>query len=285
MHESCIFRLISLLTCVLFLFLVVLRRMIGALSRMIHNRSAPEASLVNAYCRMGMARIDTEGLKIPRGFNPDLNNTNLQLQQFLQHILTKRRIKPPVELDPAAVRRAVAMLPVRGHDEHYVDQWLSSAYVQRSKLRGFTFSTAEGEKGKKKKAVANSYFAVDTRELYSYLDGVFPGPHAGILSYGQIVRWLVVEWVRYRKDDMGDMQRQSFGFAQVRIFKSVKRDAKLPNLDVVNLKQNGLVFNYLPVTVIQEPVALAWDPVGFDRHKPPSLATSSGRFIVLPLSS
>lgn len=30
-------------------------RVIRAL--MIHNRSAPEASLVNAYCRMGMARI------------------------------------------------------------------------------------------------------------------------------------------------------------------------------------------------------------------------------------
>ena len=259
--------------------------MIGALSRMIHSRSAPEASLVNAYCRMGMARMDTDGLKIPRGFNPDLDNPDVQLQQFLQHIVTKRRFKPPVQLDPAAVRRAVEMLPVRGHDAQYTDQWLSSVYVQRAKLRGFTFSTAEGEKGKKKKAVANSYFAVNTRQLYSYLDGVSAGPHAGTLSYGQIVRWLVVDWVRYRRDDMGDLQRQSFGFAQVRIFKSVKRDAKLPNLDVVSLKQRGIEFNYLPVTMIQEPVALAWDPVGFDRHKPPTLATSSGRFIVLPLSS
>jgi len=159
--------------------------------------------------------------------------------------------------------------------------------VQRAELRGFTFSTADGEKGKKKKAVANSYFAVDTNELFSYLPAHRPSPHAGVQSFGQIVRWLVVDWARYRKDGVRDdqVQQQSFGFAQVRIFKPAQRDPKLPNIDVVNLKQRGIVYDYLPVTVIEKPVALAWDHAHFNRHKPPTLERSSGRFFVLPLFS
>lgn len=261
--------------------------MIGALSRMIHNRSAPEASLVNAYCRMGMARIDTEGLKIPRGFSPDLDDPDVQLRQFLRHITAKTHSKLHAALDTAELRRSVPMLPVRGSDDLYADNWAPSVYVQRTKLRGFTFSTADGEKGKKKKAVANSYFAVDTKELFDYLPDHRPSAHAGAQSFGQIVRWLVVDWARYRKDGVRDdqVQQQSFGFAQVRIFKPAQRDPKLPNIDVVNLKQRGIIYDYLPVTVIQQPVALAWDHAHFNRHRPPRLETSSGRFFVLPLFS
>lgn len=261
--------------------------MIGALSRMIHNRSAPEASLVNAYCRMGMARIDTEGLKIPRGFNPDLYNPDVQLRLFLRHITTKTHSKLHAALDTAELRRSVPMLPMRGSDDQYDNSWAPSVYVQRAKLRGFTFSTADGEKSKKKKAVSNSYFAVDTNELFECLPGHRPGADAGTKSFGQIVRWLVVDWSRYRRDGTRDahVQRQSFAFAQVRIFKPAPRDPQLPNIDVVNLKVKGIVYNYLPVTVIQQPVALAWDYVHFNRHKPPTLETCSGRFFVLPLFS
>jgi hypothetical protein len=261
--------------------------MIGALSRMIHNRSDPEASLVNAYCRMGMARIDTEGLKIPRGFNPDLEDPDVQLHQFLRHITTKTPSRPACPLDHAEVRRCVAMPGPRGSDDDFHEEWSHRTYAVRAKLRGFTFAAAEGEKSKRTKSVANSYFAVDTKELYDqYLPEHARSEHAGRLSYGQIQRWLVVDWVRVRRDDPSDApERQSFAFAQVRLFRPAQRDKALPAMDVVDLRHRGIVFNYLPVTVLQQPVALAWDPNGFDRRKPPTQETSTGRFYVLPLFS
>jgi len=264
-------------------------RFIGTLARSIHSRKHPEASMVNAYSRYGLVRLTDED-KIPRGFNPDANTKVEQMHAFFAHLNTKRKWKVSEEdLATADVEHQLntVLRVARGANVAYHSQYVRQQYRCRAKLRGFTFSTALGEGNKMKKTISNSSFSIRTRDLQAALPRELRGRWPlgdSEWSYGRIQQWLTIVWIRVDPTGNRPRVREMFAFARVVLYRPAARDPLLPQVDIINMKEQGLKFDYLPVRAIHQPVAIGFDPVGYQSKQPhPAFRQSSGRFYMMPL--